>query len=150
MIFEKNLAEINRHNADETQTYKKGINQFTVLTQDEFINIYLNPIQPPKDQIIVEEEFKPYVGADVDWSWASAVKNQGQCGSCWAFSATGVMESWAKLKQSTTVSLSEQQLVDCSGRYGNQGCKGGYPTNALKYVIANGIASESQYRYTSS
>ena len=49
MIFEKNLAEINRHNADETQTYKKGINQFTVLTQEEFVNTYLNPMQPPQE-----------------------------------------------------------------------------------------------------
>jgi C1A family cysteine protease len=75
------------------------------------------------------------------------VKNQQQCGSCWAFSTTGVLESQAKIA-GTTVSLSEQQLVDCSRAQGNQGCNGGWPSNALKYVIASGITSESAYSYT--
>ena len=77
----------------------------------------------------------------------SGVKNQGQCGSCWAFSATGVMESWAR-KKGQSVNLSEQQLVDCSKSYGNHGCNGGWPSSALKYVIAKGIASQSEYPYT--
>ena len=81
------------------------------------------------------------VNGDVDWTTkgkVSRVKNQGQCGSCWAFSATGVMESWA-LMNGKTADLAEQQLVDCSRPQGNQGCNGGWPYNALKYVVANGI-----------
>ena len=87
---------------------------------------------------------------DIDWTSKGAVsrvKNQGQCGSCWAFSATGVCESAAKLKNNEDVDLSEQQLVDCSGSYGNHGCNGGWPSSALKYVAANGEASEIEYPY---
>jgi len=86
---------------------------------------------------------------DVDWTTqgkVSAVKNQGSCGSCWAFSATGVLESFYLFKGQST-SLSEQQLVDCSRPQGNQGCNGGWPSNALKYVTANGITTESAYPY---
>ena len=87
---------------------------------------------------------------DIDWSTkgkVSNVKNQGQCGSCWAFSATGVCESWARIKGQSP-SLSEQQLVDCSGSYGNHGCNGGWPSKALQYVKDKGLASESEYPYT--
>jgi cathepsin L len=82
---------------------------------------------------------------DVDWASlgkVSPIKDQGQCGSCWAFSATGVMESESLMK-GVSVSLSEQQLVDCSRNYGNQGCNGGFPALALKYVKDHGIAYTS-------
>lgn len=70
------------------------------------------------------------VGADVDWvakGMVSPIKNQGQCGSCWAFSAIAEVESLFREK-GTKISLSEQQLVDCSGSYGNHGCNGGSHT----------------------
>jgi len=75
------------------------------------------------------------------------VKNQGACGSCWAFSTTGVTESVYYLKNRSLPSLSEQQLVDCSGSYGNLGCNGGMPSSALRYIQSNGIVSENDYRY---
>jgi C1A family cysteine protease len=83
------------------------------------------------------------IGA-IDWTTqggVSRVKNQGQCGSCWAFSATGVMESWSLVHKKVKVDLSEQQLVDCSKSLGNQGCNGGWPSRALQYVESHGIAS---------
>ena len=86
---------------------------------------------------------------DVDWTTqgkVSGVKNQGQCGSCWAFSATGTLESWALFNGQST-SVSEQQLVDCSRPQGNQGCNGGWPSSALNYVKANGITTASAYPY---
>ena len=147
LIFEKNILEVERHNADNSQTYKKGVNQFTVLTQEEFQERYLT-VMPQGD--VPEVDLKPAdVNADVDWSTkgkVSKVKNQGQCGSCWAFSATGAMESFALFK-GQSVSLSEQQLVDCSKAQGNHGCNGGWPSSALKYAIANGMASSSEYPY---
>lgn len=147
LIFEKNVILVNKHNADKTQTYQKGINQFTVFTDEEFVTRFLTPM-PMVGVPTSNSEYK--LLGDVDWTSqgkVSHVKNQGQCGSCWAFSATGVMESWALFK-GQTVDLSEQQLVDCSRAQGNQGCNGGWPSNALKYVAAKGIASTSQYAYT--
>ncbi len=146
LIFEKNLVEIERHNSDSAQTYKIGVNQFSIYTTEEFAERFLTPMPmvgfPQGDNTMVE------IG-DVDWTTkgkVSGVKNQGSCGSCWAFSATGVTESFF-LFENKSVSLSEQQLVDCSRSQGNQGCNGGWPSNALKYIQAHGITSESAYPY---
>jgi C1A family cysteine protease len=148
LIFERNVLKIEKHNSDNTQTYKMGINQFTIYSDEEFAKLFLTPM-PASEALQGEEVEVAAVNGDIDWTtkgMVSPVKNQGQCGSCWAFSATGAMESWAKQK-GQTVNLSEQQLVDCSRAQGNQGCNGGWPYNAIKYVQANGIASTSEYPY---
>ena len=128
-----------------------GINQFTGLTNEEFVETYLGTIIP--SETVVEastlENGDVSVG-DVDWvsqGVVTPIKNQGSCGSCWAFSTTGSLEGLSKLAYGNLLSFSEQQLVDCSSKYGNQGCNGGLMDNAFKYVIDHGICGESDYPY---
>ena len=144
MIFEKNVERIEKHNADSSKSYKMGVNQFSIFTEEEFKLRFLSEMIIPSGTPAIEIESFDMPNAEIDWTTkggVSPIKNQGQCGSCWAFSATGVAESWALVSSRSVVSLSEQQLVDCSASYGNHGCNGGWPSSALKYVIDHGIAS---------
>lgn len=89
----------------------------------------------------------------VDWrdkNVVTPVKDQGQCGSCWSFSATGAMEGAYALAKGELKSFSEQELVDCSKNYGNQGCEGGLMDQAFKFAIDNGMCTEKDDPYVAS
>lgn len=147
-VFHQNVQKINTHNGSGA-SYTMAVNQFADLTAQEFKNTYLGA----NISSTSSKNFKylPEVDtASVDWRTKGAVtgvKNQAQCGSCWAFSTTGSLEGGFFLKTGKLVSMSEQLLVGCSKEGGNAGCNGGLMDNAFQYVEKNGMESESDYPY---
>uniref|UniRef100_UPI00358F86F8 cathepsin L-like n=1 Tax=Myxine glutinosa TaxID=7769 RepID=UPI00358F86F8 len=158
-VWESNLQIVQQHNvlADQGQAnYRLGMNAYADLYNEEFMALKgSSGILQAKDQSSTQT-FKPLVGvtlpSSVDWrnqGYVTPVKDQGQCGSCWSFSATGSLEGQHFAKTGTLVSLSEQQLVDCSWSYGNYGCSGGLMESAYDYIRdAGGVQLESAYPYT--
>ena len=152
-VFSQNYADIKFRNT-LNRTVTLGLNKFADLTNDEFVSNHLKGYNPKSYTQNIRKSL-PNMKAlpnEVDWVAKGAVtpvKNQGQCGSCWSFSTTGSVEGAWFIKTGELVSLSEQQLVDCSTSYGNQGCNGGMMDNAFEYIIKNGgICSEAEYGYT--
>lgn len=153
-LFYKTLLKVTAHNKSGA-TWTEGLNQFSDMTLEEvkakYFGLAANNDYNEENVRIFPEDTP--VANDIDWNAAGAVtpvKNQGNCGSCWAFSATGALEGLYFLtvgQKQTLLSFSEQQLVDCSGSYGNQGCNGGLMNNAFQFVIKNGIDTETQYPY---
>jgi C1A family cysteine protease len=124
-----------------------AVNKFSDMTFKEFKATYLN-LKAPADQYCVGS-FADVAGAPDSFDWrtkgmVSPVKNQGSCGSCWAFSIVGYLEAQA-LIQGKKELYSEQQVVDCDTI--NEGCNGGWPQVALQYLAGAGIQSESSYTY---
>jgi len=145
--FKSNFDFVQTWNAD-AERHRVELNKFSDLTVAEFSAMYLGTRATINSAVYV-----PSVTTDtVDWRTKGAVtpiKNQGQCGSCWAFSTTGSTEGAHFLAMNKLVSLSEQNLVDCSNAEGNQGCNGGLMTQAFDYIIKNkGIDTEASYPYT--
>ena len=113
-MFLERLERIRKHNSDPTRTYDKGINQFSHLTHNEFVELYLN--RRIDNQVEVEIPDNTRLG-DVDWTTQGAVTNvkvQGGCAASWAFSTTGALEALSKISKGDLQSFSEQQLIDCS------------------------------------
>lgn len=126
-----------------------GFNLFSDLTRQEYIERYLL-LRTPAPSVQTLEEKSVIPNGDIDWAAAGKVtliKDQGECGSCWAFSAVAAVESAVLIAGQPQQLFSEQQLVDCARAYGNQGCQGGWMDNAFKYIIAKGIASGLEYPY---
>ncbi|XP_064488658.1 procathepsin L-like [Ornithodoros turicata] len=158
-VFMENQYRITQHNERHSKglvSYKLKMNSYGDMLQHEFAHsvtglrtsagllettasLYMAPYGT--------EKMKPL---HVDWrpTLVTKVKDQGTCGSCWAFSATGSLEGQHARKTGKLVSLSEQNLIDCSTDYGNEGCDGGLMTNAFEYIVKNkGINTEHAYPY---
>merc|ERR1719171_2110644 len=152
LTFKDNVDFINSHNsrADE-HGFTVAINQFADMTRQEFkktMLTYQASQKKPNPVKVFDTSNNP---ASIDWVTKGAVtpvKNQGQCGSCWAFSTTGSLEGAYQIANGKLLSFSEQELVDCAGSFGNQGCNGGLMDNGFKYVQSKGDALESTYSYT--
>ncbi|KAL5562446.1 hypothetical protein UlMin_032193 [Ulmus minor] len=155
-IFKDNLRFVDEHNK-ENRTYKVGLNRFADLTNEEFRAIYLGAKMDRKGKLSGSRKSDRYafragdkLPESVDWRKEGAVppvKDQGSCGSCWAFSTIGAVEGINKIVTGELISLSEQELVDCDTSY-NQGCNGGLMDYAFEFIINNGgIDSEEDYPY---
>lgn len=153
--FADNEDIIFSHNSGNNSTYTLGHNQFSCLTNEEFVAQYLDTTFVPRapgstgNAIHNGNETQPLATA-VDWVKKGAVtkpKNQGQCGGCWAFSTTGAMEGAFKIKTGKLQSFSEQELVACDDS--DSGCNGGLMDQAFTWISKNGgICSEQSYPYT--
>lgn len=143
-VFKTNVDMIEKHNSEYAMgmhSYTLGMNVFADWTVAEFRHHmfgtkYANATSKSAGKFVRLPSSVKIPDA-FDWRKEGAVtpvKNQGQCGSCWAFSTTGSLEGAHFRQTGKLVSLSEQQLVDCSGKTGNEGCNGGLMDNAFEYI----------------
>ncbi len=149
LIFEKNLRKIEAYNEDPSNTHQVGISMFS----DQYPHEATKGILEGNTENVCSSQEKHGDVASESFDWRehgaiTPVKDQGQCGSCWAFSTTGAIEAAWNISGHPLVSLSEQQLVDCSFRYGDLGCNGGLPDNGFHYVMDMELCSEEDYAYT--
>jgi len=155
-IFEVELAEVNKHNEEYKagkHTWWAAVNLMSDFMEHEWASIKTGKAvhhvknHPFAHHLTSSQSSNP---SRKDWreeGVVTPVKDQGQCGSCWSFSATGAMEGSYQIASGQLVSLAEQQYVDCDTTDGNQGCSGGWPYAAMTYASKNGACSESSYAY---
>ena len=149
--FKENLAKIMEENSKNDNTFTLAVNKFADMTRDEYKQLLsYKPVRGGRQAEVQDFAAVDAIPSEIDWRTRAAVnpvQDQRQCGSCWAFSAVGALESRFQIKTGPLVKLSEQQLVDCDNADGNMGCNGGDMYLAFKYIAANGIETEQNYPY---
>ncbi|XP_024878461.1 cathepsin L1 [Temnothorax curvispinosus] len=152
----RKIAEHNRKYEMKEVPYKLGMNKYGDMLHHEFVSTLngFNKSVSAGIESVGASFISPAnveLPREVDWrkhGAVTAVKDQGHCGSCWAFLQTGSLEGQHFRNTGVLVSLSEQNLVDCSGKYGNNGCNGGLMDQAFQYVKDNrGLDTEKSYPY---
>ncbi|KAL5991173.1 hypothetical protein ACLOJK_012079 [Asimina triloba] len=156
-IFKNNAMYIHASNKRSNAAYTLGLNKFADMSNEEFQAIYTRPLRQDRlQQSRVRQSFSyqntsETLPATIDWrkkGAVTAVKDQGACGSCWAFSTIAAVEGINQIKTGELVALSEQELVDCDKKM-NEGCNGGLMDYAFEYIVENGgISSARDYPYT--
>ncbi|KAK4257845.1 hypothetical protein QN277_007380 [Acacia crassicarpa] len=160
-IFQRNLMYITQTNAKRSKSpsgHRLGLNKFADMSPEEFKRVYLRlPEEAPatiapatsSPGFVQQKESCEEAPSSMDWTnkgVVTPVKDQQQCGCCWAFAATGAIESVNAIATGELVSLSEQELLDCDSK--SSGCSGGFPSYAFDFVIGNGgISKEDDYPY---
>ncbi|XP_052201454.1 senescence-specific cysteine protease SAG39-like [Diospyros lotus] len=156
-IFKDNVEFIESFNSAGNRLYKLSINQFADLTNEEF-QASRNGYKISQKRTLKTTPFRyanfNALPSSIDWrkkGAVTAIKDQQQCGSCWAFSAVAATEGITQIKTAKLISLSEQEIVDCDRNSEDEGCEGGYMEDAFEFIIRNkGIANETTYPYNGS
>ncbi|XP_064187500.1 procathepsin L-like isoform X2 [Anguilla rostrata] len=161
-IWEDNYRFIEDHNKrykEGKETYELGLNVFGDLNTDEFVEVTKASSMvgtPKSSNLMLSAAELRHAASELnsksidyrDMGYITPVEDQGFCGSCWAYSATGALEAQWKKKTGELIPLSKQQLVDCSTSTGNKACVGGRPSLAYMYIMQNGgIQAEDSYPY---
>jgi len=155
-VWKQAFDYVNSYNAQNNSVVLE-VNHLADLTASEFKAKYLG--YKPIHNSYLRNQNAPVSSPALtltpatSWDWraqnaVTPVKNQQQCGSCWSFSSTGSLEGAVAISKKRLVSLSEQELVDCSTPEGNEGCNGGLMDQAFQYVMSYGLCTEATYAYT--
>jgi len=157
-VFQENLKKIEEHNRSGA-SWKMAVNQFSDLTEAEFQSMYLGGykrLPTPAGNFTTVSKPAKDLPTEIDWRTKGAitdVKNQGQCGSCWAFCTTEMIESYAGIATGTLPNLSSQQVTSCTPNPlscgGTGGCMGSIPQLGYTYIQLFGHVTEDDYPYTS-
>ncbi|KAK9146725.1 hypothetical protein Sjap_006628 [Stephania japonica] len=152
-IFKANVKFVEASNNVKGRSYKLSANQFADLTNEEFVAThtgYKRESSELRSATPFRYENVTDVPSTMDWRQKGAVtpiKDQGDCGSCWAFSAVAATEGITHIKTGKLISLSEQELVDCDTDKDDKGCEGGLMRDAFEFIKTQGLASEANYTY---